>query len=285
MILPPYHTHTYYCDGAEAPEKYVEQAIRMGVPAYGFSSHAPVPFITDWNVPDDKLNDYFTDIEKLKSRYKGTIEIYKGLEIDFIPGLAGRNQHILKDVELDYFIGSIHFVDQFPDGRHWNIDTSFEMFEEGLHKIFHSDFPKAATRFYELSRQMIEEDTPDVIGHFDKIKMFNQRGNYFSEQESWYRAQIDELLQVIKKNNTIVEINTRGFYKYNQVDLYPSEWILEKMHWMGIPIMINSDAHHPSEIVAGIEYAAAKLKNIGFNKTHVLLGGKWKAVAIADLRF
>lgn len=280
MILPEYHTHTYYCDGAEAPEVYIKEAIKQGLPAYGFSSHSPVPFESDWNVPDEKLNNYLNDVKAIKEKYGSQIEVYLGLEVDYIAGVAGRNRHVLKDIALDYFIGSIHYVDQFKDGRPWNIDTSLELYKEGLAKIYGNDIQKAVTAFYEASRQMIEEDKPDVIGHFDKIKMFNTQVAFFNENESWYKDQIDLLLKTLKVHNTIVEINTRGYYKYGQLDLYPSEWIIEKMVKMDIPIMINSDAHHPSEFNKGTDYAIGKIKNLGITKVYILKGHKWQSVEI-----
>lgn len=271
-----YHSHTHYCDGETKPEAYVKEAIRMGLPAYGFSAHAPVSFPTDWCIADDRFESYIRDIQNLKERYKNEIEVYHGLEIDYIPETAGRNKHILKNLSLDYFIGSVHFVDRFEDGRHWNIDTSFELFQEGLQKIFSNDFRKAATRFYEISREMIELDKPDIVGHIDKIKMFNTKGNYFDEEEAWYRDQIDLTISLLKKQNVIVEINTRGFYRYGQSDLYPSEWIIQRMKTAGIPLMINSDSHAPKEIIKGMPYAARQLKNIGLEKLYAFIGNNWR---------
>ena len=280
MILPEYHTHTYYCDGAEAPEVYIKEAIRQGLPAYGYSSHSPVPFESDWNVPDDKLQNYINDINEIKKKYGSEIEIYLGLEVDYIPGVIGRHRHILKDIDLDYFIGSVHYVNRFDDGRFWNIDTSLELYKEGLEKIFRNDIKKAVVAFYESNRMMLEEDKPDIIGHFDKIKMYNTQVKFFDESEGWYKDQINLLLQEIKKQNTIVEVNTRGYYKYGQLDLYPSEWILEKIANMDIPVMINSDAHHPSEFNKGTDYAIGKIKNLGITQVYILKNEKWQSINI-----
>ena len=54
-----YHSHTQYCDGATLPEAYVEEAIRQGFVAYGFSGHASVPFATEWCIPDARLSYNF----------------------------------------------------------------------------------------------------------------------------------------------------------------------------------------------------------------------------------
>ncbi|HKI90339.1 MAG TPA: histidinol-phosphatase HisJ [Draconibacterium sp.] len=277
-----YHSHTNFCDGSDEAVNYVEEAIKLGLPAYGFSSHAPVPFSATWCIPDDKFADYLQEVRRIKQEYSGKIEIYVSLEVDFIPGIAGRHRHLLKNTVLDYFIGSVHFVDSFEDGTPWGIDTSYDLFKRGYKEIFQYDFRKVATRYFELTRQMIEEDKPTIVGHMDKIKMFNRQGNFFSEFESWYKDQIRLTIEALKRQNCIVEINTRGFYRYNQPDLYPGEWTIEQLVNSGIPLMINSDSHKPEEISKGMEYAAGKMKNLGVTEVFCLINERWKPYPFND---
>jgi histidinol-phosphatase (PHP family) len=271
-----YHSHTQYCDGENPAIEYITEAIRRGLPAYGYSSHAPIAIPSNWCIPDPDFGSYLDEVHTIKKAFGEKIQVYLGLEIDFIPGIAGRRKHLLKNTDLDYFIGSIHFVNSFGDGQPWNIDTSFELFRRGMKEIFKDDFRKAATRFYELSRQMIEEEKPDIIGHLDKIKMFSSQWGYFNENESWYRDQIDLTIRTLKTSSTIVEINTRGYYKYGQKELYPSIWIIEKLNKAGVPLMINSDAHRPKEIIEGMAYAANILKSVGVQRLNALFNNHWQ---------
>ncbi len=271
-----YHSHTKYCDGSSDPEQYITQAIEQRLDSYGFSSHAPVPFNTNWCIPDAKFQDYLTEISNLKDKYKNVIDIYLGLEIDYIPNISGRKKHIVKDVFLDYYIGSIHFVDTFDDGSHWGIDSSLELFSKGFNEIFNNDFKKAATRFFELTWLMLSEDKPVILGHLDKIKMYNDQLNFFNGNEKWYTDLIEKTINEIAENNSIVEINTRGFYKYGQKDLYPSDWIIKKLITKGIPIMLNSDSHAPTELTSGFEYTANELLKMGLDKLWILQKGEWK---------
>lgn len=275
MSWTNYHSHTRFCDGSDEPELYIENAIKQGMVAYGYSSHAPVGFNTEWTIPDDLLNVYLEKVGGIKEKYSNKIETYLGLEVDYIPGQTGRCQHLLKNIELDYFISSIHYVDAFEDGTHWNIDHNKEVFDKGLSSIFNGNFRKASERFYEITRQMIIEDTPDIIGHLDKIKMFNNGGQYFSESDKWYKDLVEETINIIKKSGAIVEINTRGYYRYKQEDLYPSQWIIEKLAKKDIPVMLNSDSHKPHELTEGFAYAASRLEAAGVKYLWALIGGKW----------
>jgi histidinol-phosphatase (PHP family) len=270
-----YHSHTYYCDGTSEPIKYIRKALKMGLPAYGYSSHAPVNFPTDWCMPEEKLKKYLLEIRNLKNQFKDSIEIYTGLEIDYFNGEDGMNKDRLGEFQLDYFIGSVHFVGSFANGMHWNIDTSFKLFLKGLKEIYNLNFRKATIEYYETTRRMIEDLQPTIVGHIDKIKMFNPLGNFFREDETWYKDQIMLTINTLKKKNCIVEINTRGYYKYNQAELYPSTWIIDLMKKAGIPLMINSDSHHPSEIIKGMSYAATKLKALSIDKIYALYRNRW----------
>lgn len=252
---------------------YVDQAKSMGMLSIGFSSHAPVNFPCVWCMKPTDLGNYLSDVEALKSSVSG-IEIYKGLEVDFVPGIIAPGDF---KKELDYTVGSIHFVDQFPDGRHWEIDGLHTLFLEGLQKIFNNDIRKAITRYYELTRQMVKTSPPSVVGHMDKIKIQNPLQKFFSEDEEWYRDEIEKTIDWIVEKNVIVEVNTRGIYQKKSSTTYPSPWILEMMHAKNVPVTISSDAHHSSDIVNQFPETAWLLMDIGFKTISVLHENKWKA--------
>ena len=61
-----------------------------GYGVLGFSSHAPLPFPTDWNMPLERLDDYAAEIRRLAADWAAEdppLDIYLGLEIDWIEGL------------------------------------------------------------------------------------------------------------------------------------------------------------------------------------------------------
>src|ERR1700754_2893724 len=113
-----YHCHTNYCDGKKPVADVVAEAKAKGMMAIGISSHAPLPFPNKWSMKPEMIDAYLKDIANEKSNSDG-IQVYAGLEIDYIPGKISPNT--FKD-KLDYTIGSVHFVDQYPDGRGWEID-------------------------------------------------------------------------------------------------------------------------------------------------------------------
>ncbi len=269
-----YHTHTHYCDGKASVADVVLRAQQLGLRALGLSSHAPLPFHRPWCMKSDQLQTYLADIDAL--RHTPGLQVYAGLEVDYIPGVIAP-AHFAH--QLDYTIGSIHFVDELPSGDRWEIDATRAHFEVGLNQTFHGNIRAAIERYYELTREMVAWAPPTLVGHLDKIKMHNPGEVYFKESEPWYQAAVSHTLDAIGKAGCIIEVNTRGLYQKKTNTVYPSPWILQQIYRRGIPVTLSSDAHHPDDLVNEFAHAAHILVEIGFQKLRILLDGKWQDVA------
>ena len=272
-ILANYHSHSHYCDGKGTLEDQVRGAIAAGLCAFGFSSHAPLPFANQWSMKAERLPDYLAKITVLKQKYAGQIELYAGLEIDFLPETTDAMPRHL----LDYSIGSVHYVGNDQFGKPWEIDGNSGAFLNCLDSLYESDIQAVIEKYYGLIRQMVETNPPTIVGHLDKIKMHNAARLLFDETEKWYVEAIEQTLESIAKAQTMVEVNTRGHYKRG-LDLYPSPWVIARMNKLEIPVVINSDSHRPEEITASFDYAADTVYAAGYRNVNVLLGGEWKEV-------
>lgn len=271
-----FHTHAHYCDGNGSMTEYLEACRSEGVRHIGFSSHAPLPFPCKWSMDAEALPAYLEEIRTARQSFPD-VEVYSGLEVDYIPRVISpsdfRNQ-------LDYTVGSIHFVRGLRD-RHWEIDNTQDVFDEGLAAIFDNNIQEALTAYFALTREMLEVAPPDILGHLDKIKI-NSLGTYFSEDEQWYRSEVEKTLRTIANTKTTVEVNTRGLYKKKSETTYPSPWILERLLDLQVPVTICSDSHHPRELTR--EFAATRelLVNIGFREVSVLINRQWTSVPLAE---
>lgn len=273
-----FHTHSSFCDGKGELSEYVQEAKKLKMLSLGFSSHAPVPFPTKWCMKSERLSEYLESVRKLKV-LNHDLDIYAGLEVDFIPGVTSPN--VFKS-KLDYTIGSVHFVEVLPDGTGWEIDGTHASFLEGFEKIFHNNVKDTIARYLELTREMILTACPTIVGHMDKIKIQNIDGKFFDEHDSWYQDEIRKTIDVIDSSGAMVEVNTRGIYQKKSTTTYPSPWILELLHQKNIPVTINSDAHHPSNIVSEFSNTASLLKKIGFKTISILHEGSWKAYSFDE---
>jgi histidinol-phosphatase (PHP family) len=275
------HTHSKFCDGTGDPEDYITMALDLGFHTLGFSSHAPVPFKNNFAIKDEaKLLDYCHTVERLREKYQGRISVMLGLELDYISGISNDFREIKEKCHLDYTIGSVHLVRNGNNDGLWFIDgPKVESYDSGLRDVFNGDVRAAINAYYHQVNTMILTQKPDIIGHFDKIKMHN-RGRYFGEDEPWYRELVMQLVDVIKRTGTVVEVNTRGIYKKRSSDLYPGKWILEILREQKIPLTLSSDAHRPDEINGYYKETLDILKNMGIRDLLYLSPAGWKEQAI-----
>jgi len=295
MTIFNLHTHTRFSDGSDEPLKYVEEAIRQGFHTLGFSDHAPVPFANTFAIREDELGAYFEAITKLKStKYEvrstktssriphpaSGISFLTGLEVDYIPAITKTFQYYRDNFPVDYLIGSVHLVKNEGTDMLWFIDgPEIAIYDQGLKDIFGGDAKAGVTAYYRQIQEMIQNEKPDIVGHLDKIKMYN-RGRYFSEADAWYVTLVDDVLEMIRDAGCVVEVNTRGIYKKRSDTLFPGPDILKKINNLNIPITITSDAHKPAEISNYFAEARILLKEIGFTKQVMLTKSGWVEVEI-----
>lgn len=274
--LTNYHTHTLFCDGKAEPEAFVSAALERNFIALGFSAHAPAPKQEAWTLTPESIPPYLAAVEELKQRYAGKIEIYSGMEVDYIPGYTGPSSPEIQNLGLDYTLGGVHIIELEETGEYLTVDGPQKEFERILKLQFHGDRKALVTHFFSLVRRMAEEHKPDMIAHFDLIKVRNKGEEHYRENEGWYKNAVLEALESIARSGAVLEINTGGLSRGKSDSLYPSTWILREARDAGIPVTVNSDVHVPEGIDALFPEAAAAAKKAGYTAKRVLLDGSWQ---------
>jgi histidinol-phosphatase (PHP family) len=260
---------------------YISEAIRQGFHTLGFSSHAPVPFKNGFAIRnEDQLKKYSDEIKSLQRKYHGEINIFLGMEIDFIPGVTYEFDHFKKMAGLNYAIGGVHLLKHPVKPDLWFIDgPRQQIYDDGLKNIFDGDIQLAVKTYWKQIREMIATQDFDIIAHLDKIKMHN-KNRHFTEDEPWYQDELIETLQLTAQKGLIIEVNTRGIYKGRSDELFPGVDALKKIYDFGIPITLSSDAHKPEEISNYFTEARMILKRIGFKKLMVMTPMGWDEMGI-----
>ena len=265
MSWSNYHGHCRYCDGKCEPEQYINKAKELNVRVLGMSSHAPVPFDTDWTMPKAELSNYLAEIEYLKSKHNNDdFTLLKSLEVDYIPGIAGPAHPDIVSANLDYIIGSVHYAGIFDSGDRWSIDNTNEEFAKGIKEIFGGDVYKAFYRYFNIEMDMCDSETPQIIGHLDKVKMHNIHKPYFDEKSAKYLSLVYDLFKLTVEKDIIVEINTKYFFSRNL--LFPGK---EHFKWMNknkVKVTINSDAHNPDSLITAFPEVAEMLIDAGYKE-------------------
>jgi histidinol-phosphatase (PHP family) len=267
------HTHNQFCDGEGRMEDYVRAAIDRGVPAFGASSHSPVPWPTTYAMAVEALPAYHAEVDRLRAQYGEQIEVYRGLELDYCTGLDAFYREHIWPKGFDYVIGSVHHIGEL-DELPWCFETTEAIFCDGLDRLYQGDTRRLVTDYYALVREVAALPGVRIIGHLDRIKLYNAGDRFFREDEGWCVAAMEETLAALRRAEVVVELNTAGWRKPNDSP-YPSAWIARRCAELGIVMCLSADAHSPEHITFEYDRGAAVLHAAGHAHLAALRDGRW----------
>ncbi len=243
MYLVDYHTHpfshgekAYY--NKDVYKQFIKRAMDIGIKELGFSDH-----------DEYEENLDLTIIDSLKK--ETDFPILKGLEIDYIPG---REEEILRKknkYNLDYTIGSVHFIGD------WAFDHP-----DYIDEYKNKDINQSYIEYFDILNQAVISGLFNIIGHFDLIKVFG-----FKSKLNIINI-IEPVLKNMKKYDLVLEINTNGLNKPIN-EIYPSLEIINKAHQLKIPITFGSDAHVANRVGENILKYLKIIKDIGYKEIAV----------------
>lgn len=273
MNLTNYHSHSLYCDGRANMEDFIRFALSEGFTSYGFSSHAPLPFPTAWTMEWDCMDDYLAEFRRLKAKYAGQIELYIGLEIDYLNEESNPSVARFRELPLDYRIGSVHLL--YNDkGEVVDVDVTADKFRKLVDEEFGGDLVRVVHLYYERLMRMVELGGFDVVGHADKMHYNAAVYRPGLLDEPWYDDLIQEYLDAIARRGYIVEVNTKSYLELGT--FYPNERYFPVLLEKGIRVQVNSDSHYPERINNGRLQALAALQTSGYHTVTEMYNNEWK---------
>ncbi len=251
------HTHSKYSKHAIGNiEDIVISAINNKIKYLTITDHAPFPIDINNRLLDYELKSYFEDIDNMQSKYSKDIIILKGLEVDFLPRYKNYIKNLISTMELDFVIGSIHFI--FLENKRINIWDIENIHDE-----------KLISQYFLYLKELIQFNLFDTIGHPDAIL----RGGL---DESIYCDNFYSLIELMQNTNISYELNTSGLRKPTYdiktkkknkgIWNFPSKSLIQRLNDNNISFTIGSDAHKPNEINMGIQTILNIVKDVGIKE-------------------
>jgi histidinol-phosphatase (PHP family) len=252
MITADIHVHpSPWRKGPGAFRSFARAAIQRNVDILGFSEHSP-PIDPDpryRGLDEKEIETYVVEVLKLKDELKGQIQIICGLELDYHPDYLHRYEKIGADFPLDYFLGSVHIIDD------WHLDTP-ETISNSVHR--HKTNEQMYRLFYDYVTQAASTRLFDGLAHLDYIR---RSLPHPPGQPPEYTGEIfEEIAAVIATNGLTVEINTRGLSIETMQEIYPTEPLLNRLCRAGVSFTLGSDAHDEDRVGEGLKEAALLLR-------------------------
>jgi len=234
-----------FCNHAQdSLEEVVRAYIDRGFSWVGITEHMPA--INDRFVyPDERaagldaaalqrrFDDYFASCRRLKRQYRGQIDLLVGFESETVTGSAAFIRAVIDRHQPEYFVGSLHHVD----------DMEIDFTEEGYRQAADRSggLENLYCRYFDQQLGMIQRLKPAVVGHFDLIRIFDP--DYAARLKSpAVQDRVRRNLAAIKELGLILDLNLAGFDK-DAGEPYPSRGILTQAIELGIAIVPGDDSH------------------------------------------
>jgi histidinol-phosphatase (PHP family) len=260
------HSREFCLHAKDLLEDIIKKYIQEGFAWVGISEHCP-PINDDFRYPDEKdanisadhiknqFKDYILKINRLKQKYSSRIKILIAFETEAYSGYIDYTNKLIQTFRPDYIVGSVHHINDLC------FDYSKQMYEQAA--ITAGGINSLYKKYFDKQYELIVHLKPSVIGHFDLIRIFDtDYKKRIEEKEIW--GKIVRNLNACKKNDLILDFNTRALYK-KATEPYISEKILIKAQELDIKVAPGDDSHGILDIGTDIKTGIALLNKAGFN--------------------
>jgi histidinol-phosphatase (PHP family) len=276
-----------FCEhGSDTLREMLDAAVSYGYTTFGVSAHSPASdakFIYEEEVQAglttndlaQRFSDYTAACSELADEFSDRIEILRAAEVEIVPesSFAKNADQLRSKYNLDYLIGSVHWVDEIP------FDTSQQDFDKAVAN--RGGLEPFLLRYYELVGEMIVQVKPEVIGHVDLPRLFCEGAPELAS-DSVMKA-VYGVFEKAKAVGCILDLNVSALSK-GLVTPYPAPWIVQLATEMGVPFCFGDDSHSVAQVGAGIDAGRAYLLEHGIETITKLTRSGTIAKEIVPLR-
>jgi histidinol-phosphatase (PHP family) len=266
-VLTDYHLHLRPDEDDRPPERsaftaknverYLAAAEDAGIGELGCSEH--VYRFTDaleiWRHPfwEEQARD---DLDAY-CEFVRTTPLRLGLEVDFVPGAEDRIANLIDGRDLDYVVGSVHFLgDRAVD------HDGYDIWE------LHGDPDAVWRRYFETLADTARSGLFDILAHPDLVKLW---GRARPRPERDPRFYYEPAVEAIAESGVAVEVSTAGLRRPVE-EIYPAPALAAMCVEVGAAFSLSSDAHVPADVGRDYGRAVARMRDWGIEQIAVFEG-------------
>ena len=236
------HIHTRYCHHARGEmEEYVLAAISKGLKEICFLEHmeAGISYHEVTWLTDDDFDQYFSEGERLRRKYRDRLSIGLGVEVGYNPECADVLLARLSARQWDRIGISFHYA-RMPDGQHHLNLLSRK--KENIKRAGEIGSGPILSRYFKSLTEAVQVLPGTVLCHLDAALRYLPDLSYSTD----HLGQIEQLLEAVKARGMSAEINTSGLPIRGEP--FPAPPLLRMIIDRGIPLVAGSDAHQPEDV-------------------------------------
>jgi len=261
------HSGQFCSHASDTLEEIIQLYIDKQFSWVGITEHTPAIIEESLYYPDElksgltperalqRFGNYMQECRRLQKKYKHDIVIFSAMEIETYTGYKQFIPYLIARFKPDYIVGSVHFVNDI------GFDYSPSFYNKAVENI--GDKDKLYCHYFDQQYEMIKLLKPSVVGHFDLIRIFDDK----------YKSRLlkPEILQRIKRNlrlikdlDLIMDLNLRPMYKGKE-EPYISRSILRLARELDITVVPGDDSHGLDSVGNFLPEGIEILRNLGFN--------------------
>ena len=245
----------------------VQTAIEKNFIALGFSGHTYDPTSLSYCIRD--MAGYMEEVKRVREKYKNQIQIYLGIEEE--------STCWVNRADFDYILGSSHKF--YVDGKAYDVDGSPAEFDTCL-ALFEGDELRMAETYFREFTEYVLKRKPDIVGHFDLLTKFEERGNSSFFQKPEYHRIAETYLTEALGSGCVFEVNTGAISRGYRTSPYPHERLLHVMKKNDAKLILTSDCHNAKDLDCHFEETKQILRDVGIRKLYTIYDHEWVTYSI-----
>lgn len=260
------HIHSKFSIDSDLPlEAACEKAFSIGLDGLTFTDHLDIDFPNYDGSELIDFNIYSETVDRVSENYAKKLKVLKGIEVGIQPHVMEESLKIVRSVDFDYVLASVHVIDgmdPYFNDYYYTSRTKKEAYELYLQKI--------------LSMINDFEDFNNV-GHFEYITRYagyDDRSLRYNDHTDVFEA----ILRALISRGKGFEINTGSFRdKPGIVTAEYDATALKRFRELGGDLVsLGSDAHNEQYVGYKFNYFRDLMLAAGY--THVVHYEKRKPV-------
>ncbi|MFN2508901.1 MAG: histidinol-phosphatase HisJ family protein [Chthoniobacterales bacterium] len=247
-LFADYHTHPQ----GHRTQRYTQQLLQPWVDSARERGLSEIAF-TDHDRYHAGVD--FDELNRLREA-NPDVQIRAGIELDNDPvhSAAGRRWVEAHWEQLDFVLGSVHFLDR-PD-------QMFDSVPDGAEQFAGGDIDSIYEDYFRRIREMAATGLVDCLAHIDLVKIHGHRPS------ADVRALAAETLEFIAERGLALELSTAGWRK-PVGELYPSDKLIELAMAKRICFTTASDAHSHVQLGENYNRLADKVQQLGIREVSI----------------
>lgn len=254
-----------FCQHArDTLEKVIQAYIAKGFAWVGITEHMPAVserFLypeerqagLNIRLMMDRFGRYIQEGRRLQEAYADKLEIFIGFETEAYSGAIALARELKDRHQPDYILGGVHHVADIP------FDYSREAYQQAVAAT--GSIESLYCRYFDLQYELIQSLRPEVVAHFDLIRIFDPDYTRRWRHPDIARR-IQRNLELIARLDLILDFNVAALRK-GASEPYLSGPLLDQAKSMGIAVVPSDDSHGAETAGAFLAEGIAILESRG----------------------